>query len=383
MKRRVAIVRGPNLNSWEMQNFIPLMSSFDFVGFTSYGHNFSIAEIPFEARTLISWGQLATPRLLRRAFYKYLGDYHDLQGLSAALRGFDIVHTAEPVYYCSYQAALAKQKERFKLVVTVWENIPFLFNGPSTRRIKQTVFREADLLLAVTERARETLVLEGASPEKIRVQMPGVDINHFAPMSKDESMLKRFGCTSDDIVVMYVAHLYVQKGIYDLLFAFKRTLERTRAKNLKLLIGGRGPEETAIRLFVRQLGMTESVRLIGAHPYAEMASIHNLGDVFVLPSQPAREWQEQFGYVLVEAMACGKPVISTTSGSIPEVVGEAGVLVPPCDFVSLAEQIQLLVESPARRTELGASGRARVERLFDAQKVAQQVKAHYAAVLNA
>ena len=80
MKKRVALVRGPNLNSWEMQNFTPLMDAFEFVGFTSHRHNFDLATVPFPVKKLMSWGQLATPRVIRKGFYRFLGDYHDLQG---------------------------------------------------------------------------------------------------------------------------------------------------------------------------------------------------------------------------------------------------------------------------------------------------------------
>jgi glycosyltransferase involved in cell wall biosynthesis len=382
MKKRVALVRGPNLNTWEMQNFAPLMDAYDFVGFTSHGHNFDVSEIPFEVRKLWSWGQLATPRLLRKAFYDVLGDYHDLRGLGDALSGFSIVHAAEPMYYCTYQAAMAKQRHGFKLVVTVWENIPFLFNGHATQQVKNDVFQKADLFLAITERAREVLILEGASPDKIRVQAPGIDIQHFRPLEMDETARKQFGCTENDIVILYVAHLYIQKGIYDLLFAFKRTLKAIEPMNAKLLIAGDGPERKGILSFISQFDLQHSVRLIGSHPYSNMPSIHNLADVFVLPSQPAREWQEQFGYVIVESMACGKPVISTTSGSIPEIVGEAGMLVPPNDFVSLSNALQTLVQSAKLRQQCGTKGRARVEQLFDAKKNARQMKTHYETVLN-
>lgn len=382
MKKRIAIVRGPNLNSWEMQNFTPLLDTFDFVGFTSRGHNFDVAGIPFKVQKLTSFGQLMTPRLIRKGFYNFLGDYHDLQGLGAALHGFDIVHTAESMYYCSYQSAQVKRQHRFKLVVTVWENLPFLFNLPATQRVRRRVLEETDLFLPITERSKEVLVLEGAPPERIRVQMPGVDINHFRPTPKDEGLLKQFECGTNDLVVLFVAHLLVQKGIYDLLCAFKRVCERTSERNVKLLIAGEGPEEARVALFITQLGLQKAVRLIGPHPYSRMPAIHNLADIFVLPSQPAREWQEQFGYVLVEGMACAKPVVSTMSGSIPEVVGDVGVLVPPGDFISLANALERLLGSEQERRDLGGRGRERAETLFDAKKVALQIKGHYETLLH-
>jgi glycosyltransferase involved in cell wall biosynthesis len=183
-------------------------------------------------------------------------------------------------------------------------------------------------------------------------------------------------------VVLFAGHLYVQKGVYDLLFAFKKVVECLKRNNIKLLFAGKGPEASGILSFIKQMRLREKVRLIGSHPYSEMPTIHNLADVFVLPSQPSEEWQEQFGYVLVESMACGKPVVSTTSGSIPEVVGNAGILVPPNDFVSLAGALEELVKSGERRYELGGQGRSRVEQLFDSKVVAERIRDHYTRLLH-
>jgi hypothetical protein len=61
MKKRLALVRGPNLNAWEMQGFTPLLDTFDIVGFTSYGHNLDVHAIPFQVRRLFSFGQFLRP----------------------------------------------------------------------------------------------------------------------------------------------------------------------------------------------------------------------------------------------------------------------------------------------------------------------------------
>lgn len=105
-------------------------------------------------------------------------------------------------------------------------------------------------------------------------------------------------------------------------------------KPLKLLIAGKG-KKTNIENGLYKLHLTDCARLIGSYNYEMMPKIHNLVDIFVLPSIPTRYWQEQFGYVLVESMSCGKPVVTTTCGSIPEVVDNAGVVVPTNDFISL------------------------------------------------
>ena len=155
MPHRIAFVRGANLNPWEMQNFSPLADRYDLVGFGSRGNNFDTSEIPFPVRKLFSVGQSLRARAPRALLERWWGDYHDLQGLERALEGFDIVHAAETMYYCSYQAALLKRRLGFKLAVTVWENIPFNYNTSAVRRIKETVFREADMFFAVSQRTRD------------------------------------------------------------------------------------------------------------------------------------------------------------------------------------------------------------------------------------
>lgn len=383
MKKRIAIVRGPNLNHWEMQNYSPLREYFDLVGFTSHSHNFQIEQIPFEVRKLFSVGQFLRARALRSLLSSFIGDYHDLVGLEKSLGSFDIVHSAETSYYCSYQAARSKKKHQFKLVLTVWENIPFLYDSPSVRRNKSEVMEATDLFLAVSERARNVLLLEGMPEERIKVQFPGIDLDHFKPGKKDENLLKQFGCSTDDRIILYVANLYREKGIFDLIFAFKSVIRAySNPMNLKLLIVGKGPQRDAIQKLIKNLFLDQNVRMIGSHPYSLMPIIHNLADIFVLPSIPTPSWQEQFGYVLVESMACGKPVVSTLSGSISEVVGDAGILVPPNDFSALAESLLDLLHDELKRNELGRRGRSRAMDLFDARKVAERLRQYYEDLLS-
>lgn len=381
-RQRVALLRGPNLNPWEAQVFAPLSSRFDIVGIASLQPNFELGTIPFPVRRLPSIGQAVRSRWIRSAIDRIQGDHHDLQGLRRALEGADIVHAAESHYYFTAQAARLKSRLGFRLVVTVWENIPFQLDYPATRRIKREVFEQTDRFLATSSRARDVLILEGAPADRIHVLMPGLDVEHFSPAPRDEVLLRTFGCAPDDFVILYVAHLTRQKGIYDLCAAVRALVSDGADARLRLLIAGKGPEEAGVRDFIRRLGLEGVTRLIGPHSYKDMPRIHNLADVFVLPSQPTPVWQEQFGYVLAESMACGKAVVATASGSIPEVVGEAGVLVPPADFRSLADALGKLLADAALRRGLGARARARAAELFDRRTVAARILAHYEAILG-
>jgi glycosyltransferase involved in cell wall biosynthesis len=378
MKKRVAVLRGPNLNSWEMQNFSPLSDEFDVVAFASHGHHFPLDGINLPVRKLFSIGQALHFRTLRQPFTFAAGDYHDLLGLAAALQGFDIVHAAETGYRFTAQAARAKRRNPFRLVVTVWENIPFAIHSRTTRANKQAVNDATDLFLPVSERSREVLLLEGASEDRIRILMPGIDLNHFRPMPKDERLLARFGCSPGDTVILFVANLYREKGIFDLLFAFSRVHTRLgQPPGLRLLVAGRGRDGDAARALTHELGLDRQVSFIGSHPYDRMPAIHNCADMFVLPSLPTPLWQEQFGYVLIESMACGKPLISTHTGSIPEVVGETGILVPPNDFTALSRAVEDLVTNPTKRGMLGSRSRSRAEELFDVRASSSHLRHYY------
>jgi glycosyltransferase involved in cell wall biosynthesis len=314
---------------------------------------------------------------------RLVGDYHDLQGLNGALRGFDIVHSAETFYYCTYQTARLRHSNRFKLVVTVWEDIPFLSETAARKAIKTSVFNAADLFLAVSSRAKEAMILEGAPEEKIKVQMPGIDVQRFRPMAKDDQLLRRLNCSANDLIILFVANLYREKGVFDLLYAFRRVVDQLgKEKKLKLLLAGRGREETRILELIRRLRLADYAQVIGRFSYSSIPQLHNIADIFVLPSIPISTWQEQFGYVLVESMACGKPVISTLTGAIPEVVADAGVLVPPNDFLSLANALENLISDEKKRIELGQKGRQRVEEVFDSRRVAAQLKNLYEALLG-
>jgi glycosyltransferase involved in cell wall biosynthesis len=102
-----------------------------------------------------------------------------------------------------------------------------------------------------------------------------------------------------------------------------------------------------------------------------------VADIFVLPSRPALKVAEQFGYVLVESMASQKPVLTTSVGSIPTVVSDAAIVIPPNDSAALAREIIRLIHSPAERKRLGEAGRRWVESAYDARANAGKLEDVY------
>ncbi len=380
---KIAIVRGPFLNQWEMQNYEPLAVRHEVTAFTTTSHVFSLQEIKLPIIKLFSPDKIPSTlispsiaSLFNRAAGKIFGWNYYLFGLEKELRKFDLVNTIELHHVFTNQIIEAKKKYNFKVAVTVWENIPFVWDKhPARREIKRNVIQNADLFIAVTEKIKETLLLEGVKEEKIKVLPMGVDLTKFKPQEKNMDLLAEFGIEKSDLIVLFIGRFVWEKGVCDLIYAAKKLLSNDRMKvPLKILFAGDGPEKEKMAKLIAKLGISDSVKLIKNRPYAQMPDIHNLADIFVIPSIPTESWQEQFGLVLVEAMACGKPVISTLTGSIPEVIGEAGILLPPADYLKLAEAINQLLISPGLRKQFAQKGLQRAREKFNAGKVAREME---------
>lgn len=363
--KKIAIIRGANLNEFEMQNYNPLVGKgVELVGFTSKAPRYELKQIDFPVRKLPQLGDFSDLSEYQGFLRRLFGDDQVMVGLEKALEGFEIAHSAETFNYYTYQAIKAKLAGRVKKVVlTVWENRPLVGEGnPKQAQFKEMVLQNTDLFHAVTERARESLILDGAPAEKIRVFPYGVDMRRFRVSEKK----------SKDIVVLSVGRLVWEKGFDHILFAAKKLLQdpEVPTERLKFLIVGDGPRRELLEQQIKRLALEKNVTLIRRIPYEEMPKIHASADIFLLPSLPIPNWQEQFGMVFVESMASGKPVIAGRSGSIPEVIGEAGLLVQPGDMLSLAEALKKLVLNKNLRDKYGQAALKRAWALFDTNKVA-------------
>jgi glycosyltransferase involved in cell wall biosynthesis len=156
-----------------------------------------------------------------------------------------------------------------------------------------------------------------------------------------------------------------EKGVYTLLEAMRQLPAAVR-----LLMVGTGPEENGLRQLSTEYGLDGRIEMIGPVPYREMPAILNRMDLLVLPSDETKYWKELFGRILIEAMACGLPIVASRSGGIPEVIGEAGVLVEPGDARALAVALERLCADIEARCALGRAARERALAFFDIPVVA-------------
>ena len=145
---------------------------------------------------------------------------------------------------------------------------------------------------------------------------------------------------------------------------------------------GSGEEQETLRKLAADTGIADRTTLGVSLPSARMPEFYRSLDLLVLPSRTRPNWKEQFGRVLIEAMACGVPVLGSDSGEIPRVIGDAGVVFPEEDLEALRFQLQRLMEDPTARKFLAAAGRERVLARFTMAEVARRTVAVYNTVAN-
>jgi starch synthase len=389
---RIALVRGHHLSKEETVSYEPLRDEFSFTCYSSSTPWFDHSEIVFPVQQLPVVEQLAEPfpgRLGRKAFGfidAHIGAGQWMYGLGRALRGFDIVHTSDACHLFSYQVARAKRAGGYRMAVIQYENIPFAREDRALiRMIKPVVYEATDLFFAMSARARDALVLEGIPEHRIAIIGNSVDTQRFRPRPDERGALRRsMGFREEDVIILFVGRLHESKGVFPLVHALRLLLldPGINARRLRLVIAGRGNRERQVRERVRQLGIGDHVTFLGGVPHSRVHLLYPIADVFTLPSIPVQDWQEQFGIVLIESMACGIPVVSTLSGSIPDVVGDAATLVQPADARALAEGLRQLITHPDRRAAAGAMARARVMEQFSLPAVAGRLREAYRSLLH-
>lgn len=355
---KIAIIRGPNLNQWETQNYESLLERFDITAYSTDKPNFDLSKI-----------KLPIERLSAH-------DNHPayMMGLESALFDKALIYSADTTWIFSYQAAEIKKRFGKKLICLQWENIPFVYEeNEQMKTLKKVVRDAADHFVAVTERARDALIIEGVPSKRITVIPMGIDIERFKPDRRCGCGLReRLNIDKDAIVVLFTGRLVWEKGIYDFIYSAKLVLLNSPNLPLKFVVVGKGHERDRLLQQIGELGIEDYFILIEDYPYHEIHKLYNMADIFCLPSISLRQWKEQFGMVLIEAMACGIPVISTASGSIPEVIGDAGILVQANDPKALSEAVISLIQDNAKRHGFGQKGRERAVREFNSKEIAKR-----------
>jgi glycosyltransferase involved in cell wall biosynthesis len=185
-----------------------------------------------------------------------------------------------------------------------------------------------------------------------------VDTGMFRPAPKDPAILAELGCTGDDVIVLFTGRLLWVKGIIDLVQAASMLNSDDTCSHVKYLIVGDGPDRELMQKHIASCKLQNRFHFMHRVEYERMPAILNTADMVVVPSSISCSWEEQFGMVIAESMACAKPVITTNTGAIPEVVGDNAILVPCHAPTQIASAIRLLARSRETRKSLGDKGLA-------------------------
>lgn len=219
------------------------------------------------------------------------------------------------------------------------------------------VFSRMDLVLPVT--AMTASILPGTvPPERIRIIHPGVDLEKFHPPGSDSALAlrDRLGIAPRAPVVVSLARFVPRKGMDTLLQAF--ALLRNSLPEARLVLAGSGPDLPRLVKIAAGLGVSDFVVFPGRLPDADLPALLSLG-VFALLSRQTERDVEGFGMVLVEAQACGSPVVAANSGGMPDAVGPgAGTIVPPDDPEAAANALSRYLLDPREAAAAGQFGRA-------------------------
>ena len=374
---KIAVIRGGNLNKWDICAFEKLSEFEDVTVIGSKKSRYLIENIKINKILLFRFGILTE----WAGYFSTLLDYvfnmnNYLFGLKKVIKDFDIVEASDTTYPFTYQAV----KSHPLVVCNNYENIPFFREFGIPGYMKKIVRKKAAHFIAVTEKAKSVLELEGVASSKISVIPPGIDIETFRPRPKDKKLMKQYNISPNDVNVLFVGRIVYDKGIEDLVYAFKLLCDKH--KNVNLLILGKGKWKNKIVKLFRHYGIESKVRFLGFLPYEETEKFYNLADIFCTPPRITKYWQEQFGFVYVEAMACGLPVVSTHAGSIPEVTGGNALLVSPGNHLELFDALDKLVNNPELRKKLGNKGREFAIKKYDSKIIAEKRLALYKKLLE-
>jgi glycosyltransferase involved in cell wall biosynthesis len=304
----------------------------------------------------VAWEQIVLPPQLTLARVDLL---HALGFVSpAAWRGRTVV-TAYDLSFLHFPEAFNRANRLYLSLLT----------PPSLRR--------ADRVIAISEHTRQDVIrLCGVRPERVTTIHLAAD-ERFRPAPPDAVARFRHRHRLDRPFILYLGTLQPRKNVAALVQAYAALRRDRRLPHALVLAGARGWRYESIFELVRRLGLEGNVLFPGFVSEDEKALWYTAADLFAYPSL-----YEGFGLQLLEAMACGTPVVASNSSSLPEVIGDAGVLVEPNDMAGLVRAIDDLLHDETRRARLRKAGLARAA-TFSWQRMAEQTVRVYREVLGA
>ncbi|MEB3295647.1 MAG: hormogonium polysaccharide biosynthesis glycosyltransferase HpsO [Synechococcales bacterium] len=264
-----------------------------------------------------------------------------------------------------------------------WWNLPYTLKFPIAALEKFNLANTDGIVVGNTA-GYEILRQRGYQGAMQIMPQLGVDDRLFCPARKPEQqdwlhtqIRQPLDIQPDEFLIGFVGRFVPEKGVRTLLQAVTQLGDR----RWKLLMLGRGELHTELQQTAHQMGISDRIVILDSVPHAEVAQYIRAMNALVLPSETTYQfktltavgWKEQFGHVLIEAMACQVPVIGSDSGEIPNVIAEAGLVFPEGDSTTLSDRLMQLIDHPSLAEEIATRGYQRAMAKYTNHALAKEL----------
>ena len=248
------------------------------------------------------------------------------------------------------------------------------------RFFEEGMLKRARKIIAVSRFTKWELTNYYKIPEnKIHVIHNGVDVNKFKSVADKRKAKMEMGFNPDDIAIVSVGRLYARKGLFTLIESMPAVVKRF--PTAKFIISGKGQSDEMHKLtaYAQQLGVKDNIVFTGYYPDKKLPKLYQAADVFAFST-----FYEHHPFAVLEALATGLPVVTTTVGGIPETItsGKNGFLVEPFHPRQFSEKILYLLEHPSFAAEMGAQARKTIVEQYDWHIVVKDAMKVYDEVLR-
>jgi L-malate glycosyltransferase len=273
----------------------------------------------------------------------------------------DVIQVEQGVKSLAYAQMITLNKLlglKAKMLFFTWWNLPYETKFPLAQLERYNLNNSSGIVVGNTDGYNVLRDRGYNGPMRIMPQL-GVDEQLFQAQAQPE-IAAQHGIQPEDFVIGFVGRFVPEKGLKTLFHAAAK-LEN---QNWKMLLLGRGPMQAELQELARELGFADRLIQVESVPHADVYRYINLMSVLLLPSETtdafktltASGWKEQFGHVIIEAMACRVPVIGSDSGEIPNVIEDAGLVFPEGDVEQLRDRLTQLISNPDFAQAIGQKG---------------------------
>jgi glycosyltransferase involved in cell wall biosynthesis len=301
----------------------------------------------------ILWEQIFLPIKIRKDMLD-LFHYTD-HAMSLTQRMHPVVITVHDIAYIRFPDLLNKTRQIYK------------------KYILNSSIRKASVIIADSHSTKRDIIeFFKVDEERIKVIHLGVE-SRFRPIKNVEGYRTRNNLPSK--MILNIGTLEPRKNVVTLIKAFKKLQERGRQDYILVIAGEKGWLYKKIFEEIKSSGMEQSIRILGVISDEDLPLLYNCADLFVYPSL-----YEGFGLPPLEAMACGVPIITSNTSSLPEVVGNAGIMVDPNDIESLSEEMYKVLNDKELKHRMSRDGLKR-SKMFTWEKMVKEVLEIYNEIL--